>query len=106
MHVKKGDLVQLISGAEKGKQGRVLLVDLKHNRVRVEGLRMITRHVKPSQDRQGQIVKREGYIPASKVQPVDPTTGKPTRIAHRVIDGKKVRIAVKSGAVLDNASHS
>lgn len=100
MHVNKGDLVQLISGAEKGKQGKVIVVDTKHNRVKVEGLRMITRHVKPTQDRQGQIVKREGYINASKVLPVDPSTGKPTRVAHRLIDGKMVRVAAKSGVVL------
>jgi len=106
MHVNKGDLVQLISGSEKGKQGKVIVVDTKHNRVKVEGLRIVTRHVKPSQDRQGQIVKREAYIPACKVLPVDPSTGKPTRVAHRIIDGKKVRVAVKSGTVLPNNAYT
>lgn len=98
MHVRLGDLVQLISGSEKGHQGRVIAVDHKNNRVKVEGARIVTRHVKPTSDRQGQIVKKEGYLPACKVQPVDPQTGKPTRIAMRIIDGQKVRVGVKSGA--------
>jgi large subunit ribosomal protein L24 len=101
MHVKKGDLVEMISGAEKGKRGEVLVVDYKHNRVKVQGLRMVTRHLKPTEGRTRRVEQREAYFPASKVLPVDPTTDKPTRVAIREIDGRKVRVAQKSGAVLD-----
>lgn len=101
MHVKKGDLVQVISGADRGKQGKVILIDRKHDRIKVQGVRIITKHVRPSNDKPGEIVKREGYLHVSKVMPVDPSTGKPTRIAHRVVDGKKVRVAAKTGTVLD-----
>ncbi len=104
MHVKRGDLVEMISGAEKGKRGTVMRVDYKRNRVKVEGLRVVTRHVKPTQGNPGRIVKKEAFFPASKVLPVDPATDKPTRVAVRVIDGKRTRVAKRSGTPLPEQS--
>ena len=99
-HVKKGDQVQVISGVHKGAVGKVLQVVTKKNQVLVEGVRMIKKHVRKSQDRpQGGIIEREMPFAACKVMPVDPTTGKPTRVRIADQDGNKVRIA-KSGAVI------
>ena len=106
MHVKKGDLVQMISGAEKGKQGRVIKVDPKRGMIKVEGFRVATRHIKPTAQKGGSIEKREAYFPACKVLPVDPTTGKPTRVRIQVVNDKKVRVAVKSGANIEQARES
>ena len=105
MHVKKGDLVEMISGSkrDKGKRGKVLRVDSKRNRVKVEGMRVVTRHQKAVGNNPAGIVHKEAWFPASKVMPIDPKTDKPTRVQHRVIDGKKVRVAQRSGAILDNA---
>ncbi len=104
MHVRKGDLVEMISGNEKGKRGKVLRVDRKRNRVKVEGMRVVTRHQKAVGGKPGGIQKKEAFFPASKVLPVDPETDKPTRVQYRIIDGKKVRVAQKSGAILQPAS--
>ncbi len=104
MHVKKGDLVEMISGSkrDKGKRGKVLRVDLKRNLVKVEGMRVVTRHQKAVGGKPGGIQKKEAFFPACKVLPVDPKTDRPTRVQHRIIDGKKVRVAQRSGAVLDD----
>jgi len=101
MHVRRGDLVQVISGADRGKQGRVLKVDHKHDRIKVEGIRIATRHVKPAAGKPGSIDKREAYIPSCKVMPIDPGTGKPTRVYMREVDGKRVRVG-KSGQVIES----
>ncbi|WP_033827278.1 50S ribosomal protein L24 [Bacillus andreraoultii] len=102
MHVKKGDKVMVISGKDKGKTGIVLAAYPKKDRVIVEGVNIIKKHAKPSQDNpQGGIITMEAAIHVSNVMPIDPKSGKPTRVGYQVIDGKKVRIAKKSGAVLD-----
>ena len=101
MHVKKDDLVIVISGNSKGVKGKVLEVSPKEGKVIVEGLNMVTKHVKPRrQGEQGGIVKAEGAIYACKVMPVCPKCGKATRVGHSVKDGKNVRICRKCGAEL------
>ncbi|PWU67462.1 MULTISPECIES: 50S ribosomal protein L24 [Gracilibacillus] len=102
MHVKKGDKVQVISGKDKGKQGTVLTAFPKKDRVLVEGVNIVKKHAKPSQDNpQGGILNQEAPIHVSNVMPVDPKSGEPTRVGYEVRDGKKVRIAKKSGEALD-----
>ncbi|HQP34373.1 MAG TPA: 50S ribosomal protein L24 [Polyangiaceae bacterium] len=97
--IRKGDLVQVISGKYKGAKGRILLVLPEDDKVIVEGVNVKKRHVKPNAKMpQGGTVEREAPIHACKVMPVDPTTGAPTRVRIKVEDGKKVRVAVKSGA--------
>ena len=104
MRIKKGDLVQVIAGKEdnKGEQGKVLKVLRKENRVVVEGINMITKHLKPNnQNPDGGTQIIEGSIHASNVMIVDPKTKKPTRVGIEFRDGKKVRVTKKSGSVLD-----
>jgi large subunit ribosomal protein L24 len=102
MHVKKGDKVQVISGKDKGKQGVILAAYPKKNRVLIEGVNVVKKHSKPSQTNpQGGIINQEAPIHVSNVMPLDPKTKTPTRVGYQVIDGKKVRIAKKSGQVLD-----
>ena len=94
VHVKTGDTVVVLSGKDKGKQGKVLQVSPKEGKVIVEGLNVVTKHVKPRrQGEQGGIVEAEAAMYASKVQLVCPKCSKPTRIAHKILeDGSKVRV--------------
>jgi large subunit ribosomal protein L24 len=102
LHVKKGDKVQVISGKDKGKQGVILEAYPKLNRVLVEGVNVVKKHAKPSQaNPQGGILSQEAPIHASNVMPLDPKTGVPTRVGYKEVDGKKVRVAKKSGETLD-----
>lgn len=102
--VKKGDTVVVISGAEKGKTGTVKRVLVKQNRVIVEGINRVWKHVKPSQRfPQGGRIQKEAPIHLSNVQPVDPKTGKGTRVRFEVRDGVKHRVAVRSGQDLGKA---
>ncbi|PKN45025.1 MAG: 50S ribosomal protein L24 [Deltaproteobacteria bacterium HGW-Deltaproteobacteria-20] len=100
--IRRGDMVQVISGKYKGAKGRILSVLRDEDKVLVEGVNVKKRHVKPNARMpQGGIIEREAPIHACKVMPVDPESGKPTRVRIRTNDeGKKERIAVKSGAVL------
>ncbi|EWH23386.1 50S ribosomal protein L24 [Bacillus haynesii] len=103
MHVKKGDKVMVISGKDKGKQGVILAAFPKKDRVLVEGVNMVKKHAKPTQaNPQGGILNQEAPIHVSNVMPLDPKTGEVTRVGYKVENGKKVRIAKKSGQVLDN----
>ena len=102
MHVKKGDKVVVISGKDKGKQGTILEAYPKKDRVIVEGVNIVKKHSKPSQmNPQGGIISREAAIHASNVMPLDPKSGKPTRVGYKVENGKKVRVAKISGESLD-----
>jgi large subunit ribosomal protein L24 len=94
VHVKTGDTVVVLSGKDKGKQGKVLQVSPKEGKVIVEGLNIATKHVKPRrQGEQGGIVEAEAAMYACKVQLVCPKCSKPTRIAHKILDdGSKVRV--------------
>ena len=98
--IKKGDTVKVIAGKDKDKEGKVLSVDAKKNKVIVEGVNMITKHTKPSmQNQQGGIVNKEAPIDISNVMYLH--KGKATRIGYKVEDGKKVRVAKTTGEVLD-----
>ena len=98
MRVKKGDTVVVIAGKDKGKKGTVTKVFTKANRVLVEGVNVITKHQKPSAiNPQGGIVNKEASIHISNVMPLDPETGKGTRVRFEMNEGKKVRVSVKSG---------
>jgi large subunit ribosomal protein L24 len=103
LHVKKGDKVVVIAGKDKSKTGRILAVDPKEQRVIVEGVNVVKRHTKPSMAYpEGGIVEKEAPVHVSNVQLIDPKTGAPTRIGHKVLeDGTKVRYAKKSGEVID-----
>ena len=102
MHVKKGDKVVVISGKDKGKQGVVLEAYPKKDRVLVEGVNIVKKHAKPSQaNPQGGIFEQEAAIHVSNVMIIDPKTGNPTRVGYQTVDGKKVRVAKKSGESLD-----
>ena len=101
MNVKKGDTVIVLSGKDKGKQGKVLEVQPKAGKVIVEKVNVVSRHTKPrKQGETGGIVEREAALYASKVQVVCPKCGKGTRVAHKVEGGKKTRVCKKCGAEL------
>ena len=99
LHIKKGDLVYVISGESKGQQGKVLSVMIKDERALVEGVNMVSKHTKPnSKYPQGGIIKKEAPIHISNLMLIDPTTGKPSRIGRKLNDkGKLVRFSKKSG---------
>jgi len=102
--IRKGDNVIVISGKDKGKTGKVLRVFPDMDRVTVEKINMVKRHTKATQTRESGIIEREQPIHASKVMPVDPETGKGTRVKTRVeADGSKVRVA-KSGKLIESES--
>lgn len=103
MHVKKGDEVVVIAGKDKGKKGRVLTAFPTDSKVLVEGVNMVKKHARPSQQNpQGGILTQEAPIHVSNVMIADPKTGAPTRVGKSILnDGKKVRIAKKSGEAID-----
>ncbi len=102
MRIREGDTVEVISGDDAGKQGKVLSVSPRSEQLIVEGINFMKRHSKPSQENpQGGIVEREAAIHASNVMIV--VSGSRTRIGHRILDnGRKVRVAVKSGQDIDS----
>jgi large subunit ribosomal protein L24 len=98
MHVTKGDTVRIISGDDKGKEGRVLQVHPKTGRITVEGINIVKRHLRATQTTEGGIVSRPAPIHHSKAMLLDPKTGEPTRVRRRKdADGTVERVAVKSG---------
>ena len=98
--IKKGDTVKVIAGKDKDKEGKVISVDRKNNKVVVEGINKITKHEKPSVANQnGGIVQKEAPIDASNVMYVH--KGKPTRIGFKIEKDKKVRYAKSTGEVID-----
>ena len=102
MKIKKGDLVKVIAGKDKDKEGKVIAVNKNKNTLLVEGVNMMTKHTKPSMaNQQGGIVHQESPIDASNVMVVCPVCGKATRVKHAEIDGKKARACAKCGASLD-----
>ena len=101
MFVRKDDQVVVLSGRDKGKEGKVLAAMPKEDKVIVEGVSVASKHVKPKkQGEQGGIIKVETPIYASKVMVVCPKCGKPTRVAHKIEGDKKVRACKKCGAAL------
>ncbi|WP_438449138.1 50S ribosomal protein L24 [Gorillibacterium sp. sgz5001074] len=103
LHVKKDDTVIVITGKDKGKKGRIIEAYPRLNRVLVEGVNMVKKHQKPTQQNpQGGIIEQEAAIHVSNVMLIDPKSGKPTRVGYKVLEnGEKVRVAKKSGEVID-----
>ena len=99
LKIRKGDLVQVIAGDSKGKQGKVTQVLISANRAVVEGTNLVSRHTKPNAaNPNGGIIKKEAPIHISNLAVVDPKTGKPTRVGRKLnSEGKLVRVAKKSG---------
>lgn len=101
MNIRRDDKVIVLSGKDKGVEGKVLKADPKAGKVVVEGVNIATKHQKPrKQGEEGGIIKVETPIYACKVMVVCPKCGKPTRVAHKLTDGKKTRICKKCGAAL------
>jgi large subunit ribosomal protein L24 len=101
MKIKKGDNVVVITGRDKGKTGQVLRAIPTEARVLVQGINMVKRHTTPRPGEPGGIVEKEAPIHVSNVAHIDPDTKKPSRVGFKVIDGKKVRFARRSGEVID-----
>ena len=101
MFVRKDDKVVVLSGRDKGKEGKVLSVSPKDEKVIVEGVNVASKHKKPrKQGEQGGIIKVETPIYASKIMVVCPKCGKPTRVAHKLEGGKNIRVCKKCGGAL------
>ncbi|MCU0442530.1 MAG: 50S ribosomal protein L24 [Bacteroidia bacterium] len=102
LHIKKGDMVQVIAGDDKGKKGRVIEVLNAKNRALVEGINIVSRHTKPSaQNQQGGIVKKEAPVNISNLMVID-ASGNATRVGRKLNDaGKRVRYSKKSGELID-----
>ena len=101
MRIKKGDKVVVITGSEKGKEGVVSKVRPREEKVIIEGLNLVKKHVKPNQaEPEGKITEKEAPIHISNVALVDPKTKKATKVRYEIKDGKKVRVAKKSSTVI------
>ena len=98
LHIKKGDQVKVISGANKGTVGEVMEVMPKKYRAIVDGVNLAKKHMKPTQDNPGGINEVAMPIHISNLMLVDPSSGEPTRIGRKVVDGKLVRYSKKSGS--------
>ena len=103
LHVKTGDRVVITAGKDKGKQGNIKKALPAEGKVFVEGANMITKATKanPAYGIQGGLIKKEAALDASNVMIICPSCEKPTRIAHKIVDGKKVRVCKKCGEQLD-----
>ncbi|OQX96717.1 MAG: 50S ribosomal protein L24 [Bacteroidetes bacterium 4572_128] len=99
LHIKRGDIVFVNAGNDKGKEGKVLKVFIKKQRAMVEGVNLISKHTKPNSEHpQGGIIKKEATVHISNLMLIEPTTGKPTRIGRRLNEnGKLVRYSKKTG---------
>ena len=101
LKIKKGDQVIVLSGDDKGKTGEVVKAMPKEGKVVVQGVNLVKRHTKPSQTNPGGIVTKEAPINVSNVAILDSKTNKASKIGYKNVDGKKVRVARKSGEVID-----
>jgi len=102
LNVKKGDRVIVIAGKDKGKQGEVIAAYPREERVVVQGVNMVKKHQRPTPSHPGGIVDKEAALHVSNVAHIDPKDGKPTRVGVKVLeDGSKVRVAKRSGEVID-----
>ncbi|TRO91284.1 50S ribosomal protein L24 [Glycocaulis profundi] len=99
--IKKGDKVVILTGRDKGKTGEVIRSMPREDKVLVSGLNMVKRHNRPTQSTPGGIEEKEAPIHVSNVAIADPKTGEPTRVGFETRDGKTVRVAKKSGEVID-----
>lgn len=102
LHVKKGDTVQILSGKDKGKQGKIITALPRAGKVIVEGINKVKRHTKPGlKAPNGGIIAKEMPLHVCKVQLVCPACNKPTRIAHKQLNGKNARVCKKCGEVIE-----
>lgn len=102
LHVKKGDSVVVLSGKDKGKQGKIINAMPNAGKVIVEGINKVKRHSKPSlKVPQGGIVSKEMPLHSCKVQLICPACNKPTRIAHKIVNGKNARVCKKCGEIIE-----
>lgn len=100
--IKKGDRVVVLTGRDKGKRGEILKVFPTEQRVLVQGVMMVKRHTRATPRAEGGIITKEAPIHVSNVALIDPNTDLPTRVGYRVLeDGRKVRVAKRSGEVID-----
>jgi large subunit ribosomal protein L24 len=100
--IRKGDKVVVISGSDKGKKGEVIKLFPKEDRALVRGVNVVKRHQRQTQRQQGGIVNKEASVHLSNLAHVDPKSGGATRIGYKTLnDGKRVRVAKKSGEVID-----
>ncbi|MEM6619668.1 MAG: 50S ribosomal protein L24 [Pseudomonadota bacterium] len=99
--IKKGDKVVVLAGRDKGKSGAVVNVMPKEGRAIVSGVNMVQRHQRQTQSQEGGIIAKAAPIDLSNIAIEDPKDGKPTRVGFEVRDGKKVRVAKRSGEVID-----
>ena len=106
MHIKKDDVVEVLTGEDKGKRGRVLSVDYTKNKILVEGVNKVYKHLKPSRrNQQGGRLSKEMPVDASNVALICPQTGRPTRVGLRYLaDGSKERFSKRSGASMGRVS--
>ncbi|WP_343486806.1 50S ribosomal protein L24 [Allomuricauda sp. d1] len=101
LKIKTGDTVRVIAGDHKGAEGKILRIDREKNKAIVEGSNVVKKHEKPSaQNPQGGIVEKEAPIHVSNLSLIDPKSGDATRVGFEIKDGKKVRVAKKSGELL------
>ena len=101
LHVKKGDTVVILSGKDKGKQGKIIQALPKKSQVIVEDVNKVKRHTKPGlKSPQGGIIQKEMPLDSCKVQLICPNCNKPTRIAHKIVDGKSYRACKKCGEII------
>ena len=98
--LRKGDMVMVVSGSDKGKKGNVVEVILDKQRVIVEDVNIVKKHRKPTQSTPGGIVEIPAPIHVSNVMLIDPKSGEPTRIGRKLVDGKSVRFSKKSGEII------
>jgi large subunit ribosomal protein L24 len=99
--IRKGDKVVVLAGKDKGRTGEVLSVAPKDDKAIVRGVNMVRRHQKQSQTQEGGIITKEAPIHLSNIALADPKDGKPTRVGFKVQDGKKVRVAKRSGETIN-----
>lgn len=104
-HVRKGDEVLILAGRSRGERGRVVSVDPQRERAIVEGVNLVTKHQKGlSAQQQGGRIEKPAPIHVSNLQVIDPTTNEPTRVKHKIVEGKSVRVGAKSGEALDRTA--
>ena len=99
--IRKGDKVVVLAGKDKGRTGEVIRMMPKDDQAVVRGINMVRRHQRQTQSQEGGIISKEAPIHVSNIALADPKDGKPTRVGFEVKDGKKVRVAKRSGATID-----
>lgn len=101
LKIRKGDTVAVIAGRDKGKTGAVLKAIPAESRVVVQGVNLVKRHTSPRPGNPGGIVEKELSIHVSNVALIDPKDSKPTRVRYKIVEGRKLRVAARSGDMID-----